>query len=364
MSKTFFKKQHRLVVASLVLLSLLTGCSSTSKADSKTSSSQTSAATSQTQSSSTATIESSAATATSSSSAKATTNATVTADFLNLTYSGTQTVEINHNVPTFTKDELSLSKGAWESYGDLDTLNRVTKAEAMLNMSIQPTGERGDISSVTPTGWKNKKLKSGYLYNRSHLIGYALAGENANVKNLMTGTAQLNNPEMLRHEMDIKAYIEQSADHYVRYLVEPIFHDNELVARGVHMMAQSVDSSALAFNVYIFNIQDGVTINYADGSSTVSGNAATSSAKNTAPATSTPAPAKAATTPAPVAPAPAAASNETQYVDANGNGLIKGSKSKIYHIPGSTYYDRTTNPQAMFKTVAEAEAAGYRAPKQ
>ena len=265
---------------------------------------------------------------------------------LALTYDGTnQTVDVNGGVPTFSADELSLAKGAWEDYGDLDQLNRVTKAQAMLNVAIQPTGERGDISSVTPTGWKNKKLKSGYLYNRSHLIGYALAGENANVKNLMTGTAQLNNPEMLRHEMDIKEYIERSKDNYVRYLVEPIFKGDELVARGVHMMAQSVKESDISFNVYIFNVQDGVTINYADGTSIVDNSAA-------------------AATTTPAAPAPAATtSGETQYVDANGNGLIKGSKNHIYHLPGTQYYDRTTSPAAMFKTVAEAEAAGYRAPK-
>ena len=85
-------------------------------------------------------------------------------------YEGTQTIEINHNVPLFTTEDLSLKKGAWESYGDLDALNRATLAEAMLNKSLMPTGERGDISSISPTGWKNKQIKGGYLYNRSHSI--------------------------------------------------------------------------------------------------------------------------------------------------------------------------------------------------
>ncbi|RSU01455.1 hypothetical protein CBF34_07210 [Vagococcus penaei] len=185
-------------------------------------------------------------------------------------FDGTQTITINDNNPGFSSDELSMDNGAWEKYGDLDNLNRATSAEAMLNQSIMPTEKRGSISDVTPTGWKNKKIKSGYLYNRSHLIGHALAGEDANWKNLITGTQQLNNPEMLRHEMDIKYYLDQSSDNYVRYSVTPIFRDNELVARGVNMRAQSINSDSIKFNVYIFNVQDGVTINYSDGSSEIS----------------------------------------------------------------------------------------------
>lgn len=184
-----------------------------------------------------------------------------------LEYQGTQTIELNGNQPTFTKQELSLDNKAWEEYGALDERNRATYAEAMLNQSLMPTKKRGDISKVKPTGWKNKKLATGYLYNRSHLIGYALSGENANWKNLITGTAQLNSPEMLRFEMDIKTYLEKSSKNYVRYRVTPIFRGEELLARGVHLMAQSVDSDALALNVYIFNVQEGVVLNYADGSS-------------------------------------------------------------------------------------------------
>ncbi|WP_261806159.1 DNA/RNA non-specific endonuclease [Lapidilactobacillus luobeiensis] len=186
-----------------------------------------------------------------------------------LTYQGTQTININQGKPTFSSADLSLDAGAWEKYGDLDRLNRATTAEAMLNQSIMPKGKRGSISEVTPTGWKNKKISGGYLFNRSHLIGWALAGENANWKNLITGTRQLNSPEMLRYEMDVKAYLEQNSQNYVRYSVTPVFRGNELLARGVHMMAQSVSSQAISFNVYIFNVQSGVTLNYADGSSNV-----------------------------------------------------------------------------------------------
>lgn len=182
---------------------------------------------------------------------------------------GAQTIEVNANLPLFTTSDLDISQGAWEQYGDLDTLNRATEADALLNQSLMPTEKRGDISSVTPTGWHNKEIKGGYLYNRSHLIGFALSGENANWKNLITGTRQLNSPEMLLYEMDIKSYLEQSPEHYVRYRVTPIFRGEELLARGVHLEAQSIGDDQIKFNVYIFNIQDGVTLNYADGTSVV-----------------------------------------------------------------------------------------------
>lgn len=184
-----------------------------------------------------------------------------------LAYKDQQTIEVNDGVPTFIPEELSIQAGAWETYGDLDELNRATSAQALLHQSFIPTQKRGDISSVTPTGWKNKKIGKSYLYNRSHLIGFALSGENANWKNLITGTTQLNNPEMLRHEMDIKTYLEKSPKNFVRYSVVPIFREEELLARGVHLMAQSIESDTIQINVYIFNIQSDVTLNYADGSS-------------------------------------------------------------------------------------------------
>lgn len=259
-------------------------------------------------------------------------------DLAKLEYEGTQTIEINQNKPTFSKEDLSTEKGPWEKYGDLDSLNRATAAEALLNKKLMPTEKRGEISSVTPTGWHSKKINGQYLYNRSHLIGYQLSGENANWKNLITGTRQLNSPEMLRFEMDIKYYLEKSTKNYVRYSVVPVFRGDELLARGVHMMAQSVGSDAIHFNVYIFNVQEGVTLNYADGTSTL--------AKTVSTHTSSSAP-----------------SSSKEYVDSNGKGLIKGSKSGVYHLPGSKYYDNTTNPKAWFKTIEEAKKAGYRAPK-
>lgn len=275
-------------------------------------------------------------------------------ELANLEYQGTQTIEANDGVPLFTEEDLSLTDGAWESYGDLDSLNRVTGANAMLNQSLMPTEERGDISAIQPTGWKNKKIKGGYLYNRSHLIGFALSGENANWKNLMTGTRQLNSPEMLSFEMDLKYYLEEDSNRYVRYRVTPIFRGDELLARGVQLEAQSIGSNAVSYNMYIFNIQDRVTLNYADGSSEIDSNdqSDTGELKTETPASDTTNNGGQGT-----------ASDEQEYVDENGNGLIKGSNSGIYHVPGSTYYNRTTNPKQMFKTVREAVAAGYRAPK-
>lgn len=275
-------------------------------------------------------------------------------ELANLEYQGTQTIEANDGVPLFTEEDLSLTDGAWESYGDLDSLNRVTGANAMLNQSLMPTEERGDVSAIQPTGWKNKKIKGGYLYNRSHLIGFALSGENANWKNLMTGTRQLNSPEMLSFEMDLKYYLEEDSNRYVRYRVTPIFRGDELLARGVQLEAQSIGSNAVSYNMYIFNIQDGVTLNYADGSSEIDSNdqSDTGELKTETPASDTTNNGGQGT-----------ASDDQEYVDENGNGLIKGSNSGIYHVPGSTYYNRTTNPKQMFKTVREAVAAGYRAPK-
>ena len=280
-----------------------------------------------------------------------------------LAYDEVQTIELNDNTPLFGPLDLTLENGSWETYGELDKLNRATSAEAMLNQDLMPTEKRGDISNVEPTVWKNKKLGKSYLYNRTHLIGFALSGENDNWKNLITGTTQLNNPEMLRHEMDIKYYLEQDKNNYVRYSVTPIFKDNELLARGVHLMAQSVNDDTIRFNVYIFNIQDGVELNYADGSSLTEEEIAEKdriAAQNEDQD-------RIAAEEASVQAEPVEAtiqSQETQYVDANGQGTIKGSNSGIYHLPGSTYYHKTTNVAQWFKTISEAENAGYRAPKR
>lgn len=185
-----------------------------------------------------------------------------------LNYSGQDIITVNNNDPKFTKSDLSTSNGAWQSYGNLDSLNRVTAANALLNKSLMPSTEREPLH-VDPTGWHNKRISGGWLYNRCHLIGYQLTGQNNNIKNLMTGTRQLNDPDMLRYEDQVADYIKASSSNYVRYRVTPIFRGNELLARGVQMEGQSAGSDAIHFNVYIFNVENGVTLNYSDGTSQV-----------------------------------------------------------------------------------------------
>jgi len=189
-------------------------------------------------------------------------------DLANMSYNGTQEIVVNNNNPSFNQDDLSTAKGAWQQYGDLDNLNRVTAANALLNISLMPSAKREPLH-WNPTGWHNKKINGGWLYNRSHLIGYQLTGQNNNPKNLMTGTRSLNSPEMLAHEMDIAYYLKQSSSHYIRYRVTPVFRGDELLPRGVQMEAQSIGDNAVHFNVYIFNVQSGVTLNYADGTSQI-----------------------------------------------------------------------------------------------
>jgi len=197
-------------------------------------------------------------------------------DLANLNYQDTQEIEVNNNTPTFAKSELNVSKGSWQEFADLDNLNRAVQADALLSKSLMPTAKREPLY-VNPTGWHNKRIKSGWLYNRSHLIGYQLSGQNNNPKNLMTGTRSLNSPEMLKHENDIAYYLKQNPNNYIRYRVKPIYRGNELVARGVQMVAESLDSSGkpdngVSFNVYIFNVEKNVKINYSDGTSVVNYN--------------------------------------------------------------------------------------------
>lgn len=189
-------------------------------------------------------------------------------DLANLDYNGTQEIIVNNNNPNFSQADLNTANGAWQKYGDLDNLNRVTAANALLNVSLMPSAKREPLH-WNPTGWHNKRISGGWLYNRSHLIGYQLTGQNNNPKNLMTGTRSLNSPEMLAHEMDIAYYLKQSSSHYIRYRVTPVFRGNELLPRGVQMEAQSVGDNSVHFNVYIFNVQEGVTLNYSDGTSQI-----------------------------------------------------------------------------------------------
>lgn len=188
------------------------------------------------------------------------------AKLASLNYSGKDVITVNNNEPSFSKSDLSTNQGAWQRYGELDNKNRVTAANALLNQKLMPKAQREPLH-VNPTGWHNKRVAGGWLYNRCHLIGYQLTGQNNNLKNLMTGTRQLNDPDMLRYEDQVANYLKESPHNYVRYRVTPIFRGQELLARGVEMEGQSTNSTSVHFNVYIFNVADGVKLNYADGTS-------------------------------------------------------------------------------------------------
>lgn len=186
-----------------------------------------------------------------------------------LTFDQQQIIAVNNNKPTFSASDLSFSRGSWDRYSDLDSLNRVGVADAMLGRDIMPTADRERLY-IEPTGWQNRKITinghSDYLYNRCHLIGYQLTGQNNNAKNLMTGTRSLNDPGMTYYENTVAQYLKQTT-HHVRYQVRPIFRGDELVARGIQMMAQSVEDDKISFNVYIFNIQTNYVIDYQTGNS-------------------------------------------------------------------------------------------------
>ena len=184
-------------------------------------------------------------------------------------YSGDPFVVLNGNTPDFAGQELTAE--AYESYAPLDFLGRCGVAEACIGPELMPTEERGSIGQVKPTGWHTVKydiVDGKYLYNRCHLIGYQLTGENANEQNLITGTRYLNVEGMLPFEDMVADYIRETGNH-VLYRVTPIFEGRELLAGGVCMEAWSVEDKGegICFHVYVYNVQPGITINYATGES-------------------------------------------------------------------------------------------------
>ena len=183
-------------------------------------------------------------------------------------YDGKAYVELNGNVPEFSKSEKTYSE-SFEEYGKLDSLGRCTYAVSCIGKDLMPTEKRGSIGSVKPSGWHISKydfVDGKYLYNRCHLIGYQLTAENANERNLITGTRYLTVEGMLPFENDVADYIEITNNH-VYYKVTPIFEGNNLVANGVQMQAYSVEDNGqgISFNVYCYNVQPGVAIDYATG---------------------------------------------------------------------------------------------------
>ena len=240
-------------------------------------------------------------------------------------YSGDPYVVINDNEPSFSSEELE--SDSFESYGELDDLGRCTIAFANLSSELMPQGERGSIGQVKPSGWQTVRYDSvdgKYLYNRCHLIGWQLSGENANERNLITGTRYMNTEGMLPFENMVADHIKET-DGHVLYRVTPIFVEDELVARGVQMEAYSIEDAgaSICFNVFVYNVQPGIEIDYSDGSSRLSETA-----------------------------------DEPQE-----DGVIRGnSRSKIYHCPGQAAYEDMADSRylVLFDSEEEAIAAGYR----
>ena len=180
-------------------------------------------------------------------------------------YSGYAFVYINGNIPFFEDKEKNAE--GFEIYGDLDRLGRCTYAFANISKNLMPTEKRSSIGSVRPSGWQISKydfIDGKYLYNRCHLIGYQLTGENANENNLITCTRQMNTGTMLEYENKVAEYIKRTGNH-VLYRVTPVFEENNLLAKGVIMEGLSVEDKEIEFNIFVYNVQDGVIIDYSNG---------------------------------------------------------------------------------------------------
>lgn len=188
-------------------------------------------------------------------------------------YDGKAYVAVNDNVPFFTEEELS--SASYETYGELDPLGRCTVCVASVGQDLMPAEERGNIGAVKPTGWHTVKydfVDGKYLYNRCHLIGYQLTGENANEKNLITGTRYLNIEGMLPFENMVADYVKETNQH-VMYRVTPVFEGDNLLAAGVLMEGKSVEDNGegVLFCIFAYNVQPGVSIDYATGESSADG---------------------------------------------------------------------------------------------
>ena len=189
-------------------------------------------------------------------------------------YSGSPYVTLNGGTPAFSKAELKTQ--SYEYYSNLDKLERCGVVHACIGRDIMPTEERGSIGMVKPAGWHTVKydcVDGKYLYNRCHLIGFQLTGENANTKNLITGTRYMNINGMLPFENMVADYVKETGNH-VMYRVTPIYKGNNLLANGLQMEGYSVedDGEGICFNVFVYNVQPQITIDYATGESYYSGN--------------------------------------------------------------------------------------------
>ena len=184
-------------------------------------------------------------------------------------YNGNSYVIVNDNNPYFKEEEYTTD--SFEKYSELDSLGRCGVAYANISKELMPTEKRDSIGFIKPSGWHTVKydhIDGKYLYNRCHLIGYQLTGENANEKNLITCTRSMNTKGMLQFENMVTKYIKDTGNH-VLYRVKPVFEGNNLVATGVEMEAYSVEDNGkgIKFNVFVYNIEDGIIIDYKTGDS-------------------------------------------------------------------------------------------------
>lgn len=247
-------------------------------------------------------------------------------------YSGEPYTIINDNEPEFSEE--ILTDVSFEEYSELDELGRCGTAVASIGQDLMPTESRGSIGQVKPSGWQTVKydcVDGKYLYNRCHLIGYQLTAENANEQNLITGTRYMNVEGMLPFENMVADYVKET-DNHVAYRVTPIFEEDNLVASGVQMEAYSVEDEGdgICFNVYVYNVQPVIVIDYATGESHM-------------------------------------AEEETTLTEAEQGTEIRGnSKSKIYHCPGQAFYEEMADSKnlVIFSSEEEAEQAGYRKAKR
>ena len=266
-------------------------------------------------------------------------------------YSGKAYIEINENKPNFSASDLTTT--SFEKYSPLDELGRCGIAFANVGTDIMPTSERESISSVKPTGWQTVKYDSisgKYLYNRCHLIGFQLTAENANELNLITGTRYLNVDGMLPFENMVADYVKETNNH-VLYRVTPVFEGNDLVAKGVQIEAMSVEDNGegIEFNVFIYNVQPGITIDYSTGNSAlgentiIDGDSLNSNTSNQSD------------------------ENTSSQPSSTEATIIRGnSKSKIYHCPGQRDYENMVDSEYLvtFNSENEAIEAGYRKAKR
>ena len=250
-------------------------------------------------------------------------------------YSGEPYVVLQDNVPQFTSEEIT--EISFEEYSELDSLGRCGVAVASVGQDLMPTEERGSISQVKPTGWQSAKydiVDGKYLYNRCHLIGFQLTAENGNKQNLITGTRYMNVDGMLPFENMVGDYVKETNNH-VMYRVTPVFEGENLVASGVEMEAYSVEDQGegISFHVFVYNVQPGISIDYAPGDSCLEEETGDTKAK----------------------------SEERESGEIRGN-----SNSKIYHCPGQAAYEEMADSKYLkvFASEEEAQAAGYRKAKR